>query len=336
MSILVQNQPLDNHASMASNIAYVESWYQNNISNYSLNRKIYDERAENLRKNMKKINDFPKIFTSELCKVGVGGTYILKNIRDDPFAVFKPYDEEPGCPNNPKDILRHLKEGVKPGEGAIREYAAYLLDKDHFAKVPKTDIIEISMEAGEKIGSVQQYVENVGTMDDFGNGLFTVENIQRIAQLDVRVMNMDRNFGNLLVIENDEGKEMIPIDHNLILPETLNEARFEWAYWKQANLPIVESVAEYIMNIDIERDVMILESLNFSSKSVENYKIATIFLKIACSNNWSFKRIADFICKKDIEKTNLEKIVEKVRLVSPNEQSFYHQLIEELNVVSHY
>lgn len=68
-------------------------------------------------------------------------------------ACFKPYDEEPYTPNNPrgrelvanfglvgKESFR-MRPGVKPGEGYIREVATYLLDNG-FAGVPATGLVE--------------------------------------------------------------------------------------------------------------------------------------------------------------------------------------------------
>ena len=70
----------------------------------------------------------------------------------DPLAVLKPSDEEAFAINNPKGfgpILdtdvgkdgRRMKHGILPGEGASREAAAYLLDFNHFARVPRTALV---------------------------------------------------------------------------------------------------------------------------------------------------------------------------------------------------
>jgi len=203
----------------------------------------------------------PSDFKSELIQNCLGGTYLLRNKRGKPFAIFKPLDEEPGCSNNPKKISSG-KEGVSPGMGAIREYVAYLLDHQNFARVPKTMLIELGLKEGEhtKLGSIQKYVENDGTMDDFGSCLFSVENVQRIAQFDIRTLNMDRHSGNFLVVDSAD-KELIPIDHTYILPEKLDGSRFDWMYWKQANQPILPVVAQYILNIDLEKEVAMLTQM---------------------------------------------------------------------------
>ena len=64
-------------------------------------------------------------------------------------AVFKPQDEEPGAASNPRGHGAgrgddaSLRRGVRPGEGAVREVAAYLLDRDHFAGVPPTALVSV-------------------------------------------------------------------------------------------------------------------------------------------------------------------------------------------------
>ena len=66
------------------------------------------------------------------------------------LAVFKPQDEEPGAASNPRGHVgagsgddASLRRGVRPGEGAVREVAAYVLDRDHFAGVPPTALVSV-------------------------------------------------------------------------------------------------------------------------------------------------------------------------------------------------
>jgi len=66
----------------------------------------------------------------KLVEDGLGGTYFVKDRDGDTIAVFKPRDEEPLAPNNPKVHAGEgqgsgLKEGVLVGEAAINEFAAY-------------------------------------------------------------------------------------------------------------------------------------------------------------------------------------------------------------------
>lgn len=77
----------------------------------------------------------------EAAREGMGGTYFFTNEAGRKVAIFKPCDEEPLAPANPKGYVgRNLgdpgwKSTVRVGEAAMREVAAYLLDHDHYAQV---------------------------------------------------------------------------------------------------------------------------------------------------------------------------------------------------------
>ena len=52
---------------------------------------------------------------------------------------------------------------------------------------------------GYKLSSVQSYVRHEGCADDMGPGLFDEDDICRIAVLDIRLCNLDRHGGNILI-----------------------------------------------------------------------------------------------------------------------------------------
>ncbi|KAG2309432.1 hypothetical protein Bca52824_029180 [Brassica carinata] len=95
-----------------------------------------------------------------------------------------------------------MKHSIPVGETGVRELATYFLDYQGF-----TDI----------------------DTNSFGPGSFTVSSVHRIGILDVRVLNLDRHAGNMLVMkrcEQDKGvgiAELVPIDHGLCLPECLDD-----------------------------------------------------------------------------------------------------------------
>ncbi|CEG40159.1 Phosphatidylinositol kinase (PIK-F) [Plasmopara halstedii] len=106
---------------------------------------------------------------------GTGGTYFFKDPSHRNVGCFKPQDEEPFGPNNPRGLVGHLgqsglRRGILSGEACERELAAYILDKDHFAGVPATSLVEsrhpvfnYSSSAGAlyfKIGSFQEFVRH--------------------------------------------------------------------------------------------------------------------------------------------------------------------------------
>lgn len=138
-----------------------------------------------------------------LCEEGVGGTYFIHDPSDlsKRIAIFKPTDEEPGSPNNPKEPLS--KPLLPPGGGFKREIAAFLLDRG-LAGVPETFLLEGAHHPKfstdePKRGSVQKFVENVGDSSSVGSSRFSVCDVHNIGILDIRLYNLDRNEENLLV-----------------------------------------------------------------------------------------------------------------------------------------
>jgi hypothetical protein len=70
----------------------------------------------------------------KIASEGSGGVYFMKDRCGlTNVAVFKPMDEEPMAPNNPRGFSASshgegLRKGSRSGEGALREVAAFLLD----------------------------------------------------------------------------------------------------------------------------------------------------------------------------------------------------------------
>lgn len=77
---------------------------------------------------------------------GTSGVYVLSCGQQGPISIFKPIDEEPYAPNNPRGMQASFgsdtcRKGIKSGEAAIREVAAYLLDQGGFSGVPLTQLV---------------------------------------------------------------------------------------------------------------------------------------------------------------------------------------------------
>jgi ribosome biogenesis protein Nip4 len=276
---------------------------------------------------------FGKAFEKEqytLVNDGVGGTYFMNDEHGDCFGVFKPADEEPGMKDNPKNNHVPAKKGILPGEGYLREIAAYLLDHENRAKVPFTQIVETKMSDNIKKGSLQKFVKNIGTLTDMSSSKFSVSNVHNIAQLDIRLMNMDRNSENFLVTETDDELELIPIDHTYSLPSTLSEAWFDWMYWKQAKEPFSESMIQYIEKIDIEQDSEILRSLKIREECINVMKLSTLVLKRAASVGWSPYKIATFLCrplKGEDKRSPLEKLVD----IAKEKEDYWNSIVALIN-----
>lgn len=202
---------------------------------------------------------------------GLGGAYYFKNSKGEKIAIVKPTDEEPFAPNNPNGYVGRtlgqpgLKRNIRVGEAGMREVAAYLLDHNRFANVPHTALVKVTSPifsvneykvkgakefVPTKIASLQKYVKHDYDASDHGFSGFPVKAIHRIGILDIRILNLDRHSGNILVrqiLEDEPGTwgssrrvedsvELIPIDHGFSLPESLESAYFEWQHWPQVCL----------------------------------------------------------------------------------------------------
>lgn len=83
----------------------------------------------------------------KLASEGTSGTYFLETNQKKVAAVYKPYDEEPYTPNNPRGYpgevgSQGIRKGILSGECATREVAAYLLDASkQFHGVPATTYV---------------------------------------------------------------------------------------------------------------------------------------------------------------------------------------------------
>lgn len=154
----------------------------------------------------------PKV-TDELD--GSGGSYFLRSQKGYYAAVFKPHDEEQGMPNNPKGYHgvgnTGLRDYFRPGQGCLREVAAYILDYGNFCGVPPTALVHCQhpsfcypsttgkRKLFPKLGSLQRFIRSSECFDDIGPSMFSDFEIQKIALLDLRLLNCDRNAANMLV-----------------------------------------------------------------------------------------------------------------------------------------
>ncbi|XP_041014171.1 phosphatidylinositol 4-kinase gamma 5-like isoform X1 [Juglans microcarpa x Juglans regia] len=258
---------------------------------------------------------------------GLGGAYYFRNSRGENVAIVKPTDEEPFAPNNPKGFVGKalgqpgLKRSVRVGETGFREVAAYLLDYDHFANVPPTVLVKIThsifnvndgvngykpqkRKLVSKIASFQQFISHDFDASDHGTSSFPVAAVHRIGILDIRIFNTDRHAGNLLVRKLDGvGRfgqvELIPIDHGLCLPETLEDPYFEWIHWPQASISFSEDELEYIENLDPVRDCEMLrrELPMIRDGCLRVLVLCTIFLKEAAAFGLCLAEIGEMMSR---------------------------------------
>ncbi|KGN47773.1 phosphatidylinositol 4-kinase gamma 7 [Cucumis sativus] len=289
---------------------------------------------------------------------GLGGAYYFRNNRGESVAIVKPTDEEPFAPNNPKGFVGKalgqpgLKRSVRVGETGFREVAAYLLDYDHFANVPHTALVKIThsifnvndgvngnmppskKKLISKIASFQEFIPHDFDASDHGTSSFPVVAVHRIGILDIRVFNTDRHAGNLLVRKLDGvGRfgqvELIPIDHGLCLPETLEDPYFEWIHWPQASIPFSEDELKYIKDLNPFKDseMLRMELPMIREACLRVLVLCTIFLKEAAAFGLCLAEIGEMMTREfrsgEEDPSELELICMEAR-----------QLIEEKEIYS--
>ncbi|KAL3337763.1 hypothetical protein AABB24_030075 [Solanum stoloniferum] len=268
---------------------------------------------------------------------GTGGAYFMRDASGNKFvAVFKPIDEEPMAVNNPQGLPlsvngEGLKKGTIVGEGGFRECAAYILDHPKserralsgdlkgFAGVPPTIFVKCLHKGFNhpdgvtvKLGSLQKFMENNGSCEDLGPSSFPVEEVHKIAVLDMRLANADRHAGNILMSKGEDGQvELIPIDHGYCLPNSFEDVTFDWLYWPQARQPFCSETIEYIKSLDAEEDIGLLKLYGWDIplESARTLRISTMLLKKGAERGLTPFTIGNIMCR---ETLNKESVIEEI------------------------
>ncbi|CAI5947325.1 unnamed protein product [Closterium sp. NIES-64] len=275
---------------------------------------------------------------------GSGGTYLMSDASGaSTVAVFKPMDEEPLAVNCPRGMApsldgEGLKRGTRVGEGAFREVAAYLLDhplnegdSEGYASVPPTTLVGCSASffprsdsprsplddlEGKKVGSLQKFVQSFSNCEDMGPSRFPASEVHKIAVLDMRLANTDRNGANILVqrVDGPSGVKLIPIDHGYCIPDKFEDCTFEWLYWPQSKVPFAEETLEYISKLNANKDIQILKESGWSLNPacIKVLQAATMLLKKGASVGKTPFEIGSMMVRDDLDVPSLiESLVEE-------------------------
>ncbi|KAG9450014.1 hypothetical protein H6P81_009979 [Aristolochia fimbriata] len=266
---------------------------------------------------------------------GLGGAYYLRSDNGTKISVVKPIDDEAGLSKGFVGLILGPQGLARPsldGETAVREVAAYLLDHGGFAGVPPTALVSISeaafrsnrsktmaavapAPAPSRMASIQRFVPHDYDAGDLGFSSFSVASVHRIGILDIRILNIDRHTGNILVTKQsttagfgshlndgcavDGPTELVPIDHGLCLPEAIEDPYFEWLHWPQASVPFSEAEFDYINGLDPTRDAELLRSELplLKESSIRVLLLCTIFLQRAAAASLCLADIGDMMTR---------------------------------------
>ncbi|PPD98117.1 hypothetical protein GOBAR_DD04859 [Gossypium barbadense] len=206
-------------------------------------------------------------------------------------AIVKPADEEPFAPNNPKGFV-----GKALGQ-PVTHSIFNVNDGVNRNKLQDKKVVS-------KIASLQQFIPHDFDAGDHGTSSFPVDAIHRIGILDIRIFNTDWHAGNLLVrklggVGGFSQFELIPIDHGLCLPESLEDPYFEWIHWPQASIPFSEDELEYIKNINpmLDSDMLRAELPMIREACLRVLVLCSIFLKEAAAFGLCLAEIGEMMSR---------------------------------------
>ncbi|RQM09061.1 hypothetical protein DD237_006558 [Peronospora effusa] len=310
---------------------------------------------------------------------GTGGTYFFKDPSHRNVGCFKPQDEEPFGPNNPRGLVGQLgqhtaifvfyghlipypynterykqsglRRGILSGEACERELAAYLLDKDHFAGVPATSLVEsrhpVFNYTGStgalhfKMGSLQEFVRHDDVVSDLAPNQFSTHQVHKIVLLDMRLLNTDRNDANILVRKRRSPTtghaeyELIPIDHGYCLPQFLEIGWCDWCWynWPQLRQPLSAEDRAYVLSLSAQEDAnRLAKRIPLRRACRRNLNIASMVLQKGVRADLVLFEIARIMCREDLDSpSTLEQLCidafHQLRAVKQRTQNvalFYH------------
>jgi hypothetical protein len=240
------------------------------------------------------------------------GVYLLSSPKigpsGAPFApfqgIFKPLDEE---------VFE--RRGIEIGMGALREEAAFVIDRatGGQAHVPTTARASIEEQGVRKKGSIQQFVDgSVGAVEDFGmprelqaaEAMVGLDNAQAVACLDIRIFNTDRHPGNLLLAGSRPHK-IVCIDHGCVLPAwwALESSRFDaWLDWPHVKAPASPATRSLITQVGktLPHVVQDLEKLGLPKQAIWTLEICTSLLqKSVLDHNLTLHSVALLMTRTD-------------------------------------
>jgi len=323
--------------------ASITSLQSSAVSDVCVSSSMIDSTPKSLRHIVQQARrGFNLGLKPELVMDGSGGTYFLHDARKIKVAVFKPADEEPYAENNPRGYVKQganigsLRDGIDPGEACLREVAAYMLDHKSFTGVPMTTLAEArhpafnmngsmlklseggasvgahslmgqhaspTKQTQKKVGSFQEFVKVECTMDDMSPSKISVDEVHKIAILDIRIMNADRNSANLLCRRRpDDSIELVPIDHGYSLRTVCDVSWMDWCWldWPQLKQPLSEESRKYVLDLDIEAEARLLkEQLNIPAKAIDYFRASSKLLQAGVRAGLSLYDIAIMCCRND-------------------------------------
>lgn len=189
----------------------------------------------------------------------------------------------------------------------------------------------------KKVGSFQQYIHAECTMDDLSPSKISVEEVHKIAILDIRLMNADRNVANIMcqrIPEDPDHFKLIPIDHGYSLRSVCDVAWFDWCWldWPQTKVPLGKKARDYVLNLDIDADARLLkERLGMGNDVLDYFRVSCMILKSGVKAGLTLYEIASgILCRTDpsgeipSKLETLTKVAEELATSAVHNGRFHH------------
>lgn len=277
-----------------------------------------------------------------------GGKWIFKPADEEGF--FQPQDLDEEEQRNQVVVFdgqMHklaLRRGVRYGDSVKKERAAFLLDHEGFAGVPETFMAHILQknnkgETVARFGSLQQYKEHIASSEDMGSAMFSKEDVHRIGILDIRLLNLDRHLGNMLVTKKNGLHSLVPIDHGYILPsiQQTGDVNLEWQYWKQCKQPFSKETLTYIAGLDEFEDARILKSLDIRDVEILSCITSTMLLKRGAAKGLTLFDLCSILQRPSFDPASrsiFERLIEKTLKIVNARARLSLENLSELNEIS--
>ena len=184
------------------------------------------------------------------------------------------------------------KDGILPNFELINEVIVAALHSLPQAVAPA----EVDDASGIVVSYIPEAI-HLNSMKEEEIAKIPVEEIQRLAILDISLCNTDRNRGNLLV---SRGK-LYFIDNGLILPRGFeSSANFCWTAFPQSAEKFTESAMKQIADLDFEKDCKFIQARmhpNYPVHSLETMHICYNLLKWGAEDGLTPRQIACFLTR---------------------------------------
>eukprot|EP01050_Picozoa_sp_SAG11_P015516 SAG11_NODE_2018_length_3916_cov_13.056065_2_plen_394_part_00 len=223
------------------------------------------------------------------------GVFFLKDCSGKNVGVFKTNDGEL---QDRSQMSLAIEGGCAQGQRAQRETMAYLYDcalpQSVRAGVPPTLLVHAmagTLGGGSHLGSLQRFVANMGSSEDWGSSRFGVENVQRIALFDLLTLNLDRHGGNMIVAPDGQ---LVPIDHGYSLPDGVHGSPWhDWRLWKQANVDVQPQLKAAALGLSPLLAKPIVQSLGLPNGVWQTSEAMTLLLQGALQRGETLRTVTE-------------------------------------------